>query len=109
MKERAEDRAEEEGPFSPLRDHRAASPDIQFVSDHEAGPLESVRRHTSVPQLDSRAHPLELRLADDQIEMISQRVASILSRQFGTSVFAQGSTSQDVSNQTLIPHISTIF
>ena len=48
-------------------------------------------------------------MADDQIEMISQRVASILSRQLGTSIFAQGSTSHDVSDQTLIPHISTVF
>ena len=43
-----EERAEEEGPSSPPRDHRV-SPDIQFVSDHEAGPSESVRRDTSVP------------------------------------------------------------
>ena len=41
--------------------------------------------------------------------MISQRVASILSRQLGTSAFAQGSTSHDVSDQTLISHISIIF
>ena len=66
------------GPYSPLRDHRA-SPDIQFISDHETGPLESMRRHASVPQLESRAHPSKFRLADDQIEMMSQRVASILS------------------------------
>ena len=32
-----EERAEEEGLSSPSRDHRA-SPDIQFVSDHEVGP-----------------------------------------------------------------------
>ena len=48
VEERAEDIAEEEGPSSPLHDHRAVSPDIQFVSDHEASPLESARRHTSV-------------------------------------------------------------
>ena len=71
VEERAEDRAEEEGPSSPLRNYRAVSPDIQFVSDHEAGSLESVRRHTSVQQSDSRAHPSEIRLADDQIEIIS--------------------------------------
>ena len=53
--DRGEDRAEEEGPPSPLRDLRAASPDIQFVSDHEAGPSESTRRHTPVRQPDSRA------------------------------------------------------
>ena len=70
VEERAEDRAEEEGPSSPLHDHRA-SPDIQFISDHEAGPSESVRRHASVPQSESRTHPSEFRLVDDQIEMMS--------------------------------------
>ena len=34
VEESAKDIAEEEGPFSPLRDHRA-SPDIQFISNHE--------------------------------------------------------------------------
>ena len=63
----------------------------------------------SVQQPDSRAHPSEIRLADDQIKMISQRVAFILSCQMGTSAFAQGSTSHDVSDQTLIPHISIMF
>ena len=77
VEQRTKDRAEE-GPSSPLRDHKA-SPDIQFISDHEAGPSESVRRHASVPQSESRAHPSEFRLADDQIEMMSQYVASILS------------------------------
>ena len=48
VKERAKDRAKEEGPSSPLRDHRA-SLDIQFISDHEVGPSESVRRYASVP------------------------------------------------------------
>ena len=48
VEERAEERVEEEGLSSPPHDHRA-SPDIQFVSDHEAGPSESVRRHASVP------------------------------------------------------------
>ena len=76
--ERVKERAEEEGPSSPLRDHRA-SPDIQFISDHEADPSESVRRHASVSQSESRVHPSEFRLADDQIEMMSQHVASILS------------------------------
>ena len=45
--EPAEERAEGERPFSPPHDHRA-SPDIQFMSDHEAGPSESVRRDASV-------------------------------------------------------------
>ena len=72
VEERAEDRAEEEGPSLPLYDHRAVSPNIQFVSDQEAEPSESARRHISVQQSDSRSHPSELRLADDQIEMISQ-------------------------------------
>ena len=98
VEERVEDRAEEEGPSSPLHDIRAASPDIQFFSDPKAGPSESTRRHTPVQQPDSRALPSEIRLADDQIEMISQRVASLLSRQWGTSAFAQGSTSHDVSD-----------
>ena len=48
VEERVEERAEEEEPSSPPRDHRA-SLDIQFMSDHEAGPLESVRRDASVP------------------------------------------------------------
>ena len=48
-------------------------------------------------------------MADDQIELISQRVASLLSRQWSTSAFAPGSTSLDVSDQTLILHISTVF
>ena len=77
--DRVEDRAEEEGPSSPLHDFRAASPDIQFVSDPEAGPSEFTRRYTPVQQPDSRAPPSEFRLADDQIEQISQRVASLLS------------------------------
>ena len=77
--ERAKDKAEEEGPSSPLHDHRA-SPDIQFISDHETSPSESMRRHASVPQSESRTHPSEFRLADDQIEMMSQHVASILSQ-----------------------------
>ena len=51
------ERAEEERPSSPPRDHRA-SPNIQFVSDHEAGPSESMRRDTSVPQSGSRVDPL---------------------------------------------------
>ena len=36
-------------------------------------------------------------------------MASLLSRQWSTSTFAPGSTSLDSSDQTLIPHISTIF
>ena len=78
VEERAEDRVEEKEPSSSLRDHRA-SPDIQFISDHETDLSESVRRHASVPQSESRVHPSEFRLADDQIEMMSQCVASILS------------------------------
>ena len=74
-----EERAEEEGPSSPLHDHRA-SPDIQFISDHEVGPSESVRRHVSISQFGSRVDPSEIRLTDDQIELMSQRVASILSQ-----------------------------
>ena len=80
-----------------------------FRSDPEAGPSESTRRHTPVQQPDSRAPPSEIRLADDQIELISQHVASLLSRQWSTSAFAPGSTSLDASDQTLIPHISTVF
>ena len=68
-----------------------------------------MRRHASVPQSESRAHLSDFRLVDDQIEMMSQYEASILSQQFATSVFAQRSTSQDDSDQTLIPHISSIF
>ena len=49
------------------------------------------------------------RSVDDQIELISQRVAFLLSRQWSTSAFASGSTSLDASDQTLIPHISTVF
>ena len=48
VEEKVEDRAEEEGPSSPLHDIRAASPDIQFVSDPETSPSESTRRHTPV-------------------------------------------------------------
>ena len=103
-----EERAEEEGPSSPPHDHRA-SPDIQFVSDHEAGPSKSVRRHASVPQSESRVHPSEFRFVDDHIELMSQCVTSILSQRFATSVFAQRSISQADSDQTLIPHISTVF
>ena len=66
-----EERAEEEGPSSPPRDHRA-SPDIQFVSDHEVGPSESVRRDASIPQSGSRVDPSVIRLADDQIQLIFQ-------------------------------------
>ena len=65
-----EERVEEEGPSSPPRDHRA-SPDIQFVSDHEAGPLELVRRHVSIPHSGSRVDLSEIILADDQIELMS--------------------------------------
>ena len=78
VEERVEERAEEEGPSSPPRDHRASS-DIQFVSDHEAGPSVSVRRHASVSQSRSRVHPSKFRLADNQIELMSQHVGSILS------------------------------
>ena len=78
--DRTEDRAEEEGPSSPIHDFRAASPDIQFVPDSEAGPSEFTRRPTPVYQLESSAPSSEFRLADDQIEQISQRVASLLSR-----------------------------
>ena len=52
----------EEGPSSPSRDHRT-SPDIQFMSDHEAGPSESVRRDASVPQSGSRVEASVIRLA----------------------------------------------
>ena len=96
-----EEREEEEGSSSPPRDHRA-SPNIQFMSNHEAGPSKSVRRHASVPQSGSRVHPSKFRLADDQIKLMFQHVASILSQQFATSVFAQRSISQDESDQTLI-------
>ena len=59
-----EERAEEKRLSLPPRDHRA-SPDIQFISDHEAGLSVSVRRHASVPQSESRVHPSEFRLTDD--------------------------------------------
>ena len=71
VEEKAEKKAEEEGSSSPPRDHRV-SPDIQFVSDHETGPSESVRRHVSVSHSGRRVDPSEVRLADDQIELISQ-------------------------------------
>ena len=68
-----------------------------------------MRRDASLPHSGSRVDPSEIRLADDQIELISQHVAFILTQQFATSGFTQRMTSQAVSNQTLIPHISTIF
>ena len=63
---------------SPPRDHRA-SLDIQFISDHETDPSESMRREASVPQLGSRVDLSVIRLADDKIQLISQQVSSILS------------------------------
>ena len=68
-----------------------------------------MRRHVSVPQSESRVDPSEIRLADDQIELIFQHTTSILSQQFATSGFTQRMTSQAVSDQILIPHVSTVF
>ena len=69
-----DERAEEERTSSPPHDHRA-SPDIQFVFDHEAGPSESVR-DASVPQSGSRVDPSVVRLTDDQIDRKSTRLNS---------------------------------
>ena len=105
--DRTEVRAEEEeGPSSPIHDFRAASPDIQFFPDPEAGPSEFTRMPTPVHQPVSRAPPSEFTLSDNQIERISQRVASLLSSQWSSTTFAPGVTSSD---QTLTPHISTVY
>ena len=104
--DRTEGRVEEEGPSSPVHDFRAASPDTQFIPDTEAGPSEFTRMPTPVYQPESRAPHSEFRLADDQIEHISQHVASLLSSQWSSTSFAPGATSSD---QTITPHISTVF
>ncbi|EHA8591530.1 hypothetical protein COCNU_scaffold069186G000010 [Cocos nucifera] len=67
-----EERAEEEGPSSPPRDHRA-SIDIQFVSDHEASPLVSMRRDALVSPSESR--DTAIRFIHDQLRTIANFVS----------------------------------
>ena len=45
------------------------SPDIQFVSDYEANPSESMRRDAPVPP--SMSRDIAIRFEDDQLRMIA--------------------------------------
>ena len=79
-----EERAKGEGPSSPPETRQ--SPDVHFVSKPEAGPS------VSAPPSTSRAMPSSLRLGEDEMGLLAERVAGILSiqqQQFQEQVLQQ--------------------
>ena len=73
VEEEEEEHAEGEGPSSPPEPRQ--SPDIHFISKPKAGPS------VSAPPSMSHAVPSSLRLGEDEMRLLAEQIASILSIQ----------------------------